>query len=421
MNRTPEPPLRRLAERDLEAALADTRVAVVLGARQVGKSTLVEQIARSRQEMGVHTLDDQATRSRALADPTGFVADLTTPAAIDEVQRAPDILLAIKQRVDRDQSPGQFILTGSANVLTAPTISDALTGRAAYILLHPFTQGELKGHRESFIEMLFEGHFPALHDQALGRGAYASLIAAGGYPEALKRTGSRRTLFFDGYLKTLMQRDLRSLAALSDGANVQRLLAALAAVSTSEVNFQSLGRDLGLAGNTLRTYANLLETLFLIRRVPPWSGNMFARAIKAPKAYISDPGLLCHLVRADETRIKTDLDLGGMLFETFAACELMRQADYAIEPVEVYHYRDRDQRQVDLLFERRDGAVIAVEIKAAASIKQSDGRGLAYLRDKLGDRFRAGALLYTGAATLRLGDRLAAVPLTGLWTDDASG
>jgi uncharacterized protein len=399
----------------VDEALADTRVVVVLGARQVGKSTLVQRIAREGAGMPVLTFDDQATRAAAQQDPTGFVADLSVPTVIDEVQRVPDVLLAIKQRVDDDPRPGQFLLTGSANILTAPRIADALTGRAEYLRLHPFSQGERRGQQESFIRLLFDGSFPHLSGESTGRKAYAPIVAAGGYPEAVRRQPHRRVRFFESYLDTIMKRDLRSISALSDSANVRRLLQAVASVSAGELNFEALSRRLGLANNTLRSYADLLETLFLIKRLPPWSGNLFARAIRAPKAYIADTGLLTHLVGGDERRVEKDLNLGGMLFETFAAMELMRQADWQRDPVAVYHYRDRDRREVDVVLERRDGRIVGVEVKAAASVTASDLRGLRYLRDRLGDRFAAGAVIYTGPNTVPFGDRLAAVPLSGLW------
>lgn len=408
--------LERHARARVEEALGDTRVVVVLGARQVGKSTLVQKIADERGAMPVLTFDDQATRAAAGQDPTGFVADLPTPIVIDEVQRVPDVLLAIKQRVDDDPRPGQFLLTGSANILTAPKIADALTGRAEYVRLHPFSQGELRGRLESFIPTLFDGSFPQLNSAPIGRKAYAAIVAAGGYPEAVRRQAHRRVRFFDSYLDTIMQRDLRSIAAVADSANVRRLLQALASISASEINFERLSRSLGLANNTLRSHADLLETLFIIRRLPPWSGNLFSRAIKAPKAYIADAGLLTYLVGGDERRIEKDPDIGGSVFETFAAMELIRQADWEDDPVNLYHYRDRDQREVDSVIERRDGSVIAVEVKAAASVSGSDLRGLRYLRDKLGERFIGGAVLYTGPNTVPFGDRLAAVPLCGLWT-----
>lgn len=408
--------VERRARVRVEEALDDTRVVVVLGARQVGKSTLVQSVAGGRDGMAVLTFDDQATRRAAQADPTGFVADLETPVVIDEVQRAPDALLAIKQRVDEDPRPGQFLLTGSANILTAPRIADALTGRAEYVRLHPFSQGELRRQRETLLPTLFDGAFPQLNGEPSGRKTYAPILAAGGYPEAVRRQARRRVRFFESYLDTIMQRDLRSIATLADGANARRLLHALAAISASEINFEALSRDLGLANNTLRSYADLLETLFLITRLPPWSGNLFARAIKAPKSYISDSGLLTHLLGADERRIQHDLDLGGAFFETFAAMELVRQADWQDDPLTVYHYRDRDRREVDLVIERRDGTIIGIEVTAAASVNAADLRGLRYLRDRLGERFVAGALLYTGPNTIPYGERLAAVPLAALWT-----
>lgn len=417
MNNADKNKIERHARARVEAALGDTRVAVVLGARQVGKSTLVQQIADARGGMAMRTFDDQATREIARDDPTGFIAGLSTPAVVDEVQRVPDVLLAIKQRVDADQTPGQFLLTGSANILTAPRIADALTGRAEYIRLHPFTQGELRGRHETFIDGLFNESFPQLSNCPIGRPPYASVIATGGYPEATARTSGRRMRFFESYLESSMERDLRGIASLSDGANARRLLNAIAAVSASELNFQSLSRDLGLANNTLRAYAELLETLFLIKRIPPWSNNLFSRAIKSPKAYVADSGLLAHLIGADERRVASDLAIGGSLFETFAVIEILRQSSALDDPVRLYHYRDRDQREVDLIIERFDGSVVAVEIKAAASVHARDFSGIKYLRDKLGSRFVAGALLYTGSDTLPVSDRIAAVPLRGLWSE----
>jgi uncharacterized protein len=407
---------RHLRPRVLEA-LDDTRVAVVLGARQVGKSTLVEQIATEDRPAGMLTLDDQATRDAASADPTGFVAGLTTPVVIDEVQRAPDLLLAIKTRVDRDQAPGQFLLTGSANILTAPRIADALTGRAEYLRLSPFSQGELHGRAESFIPLLFDGRWPQVTSRDVGRAAYAATIAAGGYPAVQGRADARRARFFDSYIDTIIQRDLNTIAQVHDQANIRNLLFAIGSTSASLMNFDGLARSLGLSANTLRAHAELLDTLFLIARVNAWSSNLLSRAVKAPKAYVADSGLLCHLVGADADRIAADGAVAGMAFETFVAMELRRQIAWHENAPRQFHYRDRDGREVDIVLERRDGSVVGVEVKAAASASSADFRGMRHLRDKLGDRFKAGVLLYTGPSTVPFGDRLAAIPLCGLWVD----
>ena len=405
---------RRLRPLVLEA-LDDTRVVVVLGARQVGKSTLVEGIADTDHPSTVLTLDDQATRDAATSDPTGFIAGLTPPVVIDEVQRAPDLLLAIKARVDRHQAPGQFLLTGSANILTAPRIADALTGRAEYLRLSPFSQGELEGHTEAFIPTLFQGRWPQLSTDDVGRQAFAERVAAGGYPAALGRSSSRRERFFASYIDTIIDRDLRTIADVHDQANVRNLLSALAATSASLMNAESLARDLGLASNTVRAHTALLDTLFLTQRTPAWSSNLLSRVVKTPKTYIADSGLLCHLIGADADRLAADGAVAGPVFETFAATEIARQITWQNNAPRQFHYRDRDGREVNIVLERRDGSVVAIEIKTAASAAASDFRGLRHLRDRLGERFKAGVLLYTGPSTVPFGDRLAAIPLGGLW------
>ncbi len=407
---------RHLRPRVLEA-LDDTRVVVVLGARQVGKSTLVEHVAARDRPATILTLDDQATREAAAADPTGFVAGLSTPVVIDEVQRVPDLLLALKVRVDRDAAPGQFLLTGSANILTAPRIADALTGRAEYLRLSPFSQGELRGVAEEFVPRLFDGRWPQVSTSSVGRAAYGSIVATGGYPAVRHRTDARRARFFDSYVDTIIQRDLSTIAQVHDRANVRNLLSAIASTSASLLNLDSLARDLALAPNTVRSHIALLDTLFLTARLEAWSTNLLSRVVKTPKAYITDSGLLCHLIGADADRLAQDGAIAGMAFETFAAMELRRQVTWQENAPRLFHYRDRDGREVDVVLERRDGSVVAVEVKTAASASPADFRGLRHLRDKLGERFKAGVLLYTGESTVPFGERLAAVPLSGLWAD----
>ena len=397
-------------------ALADTRVVVILGARQVGKSTLVAQIAAGDPRRSVITLDDEARRRGALEDPTGFVADLRTPVAIDEVQRAPGLLLAIKQSVDADRRPGRYLLTGSANILTAPTIADALTGRAEYLRLWPFSQAELHGEPPSLIDALFAGEPPRIEDAEGGRRAHAEMLVAGGFPEARRRAPARRAAFFDSYLATVLERDLRSIARVHDRANVGRLLLAIAAGTGTPLNLTGLSRDLGIAANTVRAHVDLLETLFLVTRLPAWHANLRSRLIKAPKAHIIDSGLLAHLLGAGAERAREDGWTAGALTETFAVMEVMRQASAHPDPPRMFHMRDRAGREVDLVLERRDGGIVGIEVKAAATAARHDFGGLRVLRDHLGSHFAFGALLYTGRATVPFGDRLAALPLQGLWS-----
>ena len=414
------PPTRliaRHAQHAVETALADTRVVVVLGARQVGKSTLLEQVASAEGNgRKVLTLDDQAIRSAATIDPAGFIATLATPVAIDEIQRVPELMTEIKLRVDRDKTPGQFAISGSANLLEMKQVKDSLAGRAEYLRLHPFSQGELLGRRESFIAGLASGRFPAVANAPIGREAYAEILARGGYPEVQRRAPNRRARFFESYVEGILERDLVTLGDVADRAVVSRLLQALGATSAAELNIERLSSSLGTPATTVRRHIQLLEMLFLIRRVPAWSNNLLARSIKRPKVHVADTGLLAYLVGADERRIKTDLELGGMFYESFVAMELQRQISWLDDRPALFHFRDRDQREVDIVIEHRDGSVSAVEVKSAATVHQRDFRGLNHLKDKLGAKFKAGALIYTGASTVSFGDRLAAVPLAGLWS-----
>lgn len=414
---TSAPLIARHAEAAVNLALTDTRVVIVLGARQVGKSTLLEWVAAGEGgRRQLVTLDDQAVRSAATLDPAGFVATLETPVAIDEIQRVPELMTEIKLRVDRDHTPGQFVLTGSANLLEMKQIKDSLAGRAEYLRLYPFSRGELLGHREVFVPSLAKGEFPRVVDAPVGRTAYAEMLATGGYPEAQGRAPSRRHRFFESYVEGVLERDLATLGDVADRAAVGRLLQAIGATSGSELNIDRLSASLSTPATTVRRHIDLLETLFLIRRVPAWSNNLLARTIKRPKVHITDTGLLASLVGADERRIETDLNLGGMFYETFVAMELDRQISWLDDRPQLFHFRDRDQREVDIVLEHRDGSVSAIEVKASATVRLGDLRGLIHLRDKLGDRFKAGVLLYTGASTVPFGERLAAVPICGLWT-----
>jgi uncharacterized protein len=416
------PPARRLIARHaqgaVQEALADTRVVVLLGARQVGKSTLLEQVAGAEgTRRDILTLDDQAVRLAARDDPAGFVAGLKIPIAIDEVQRVPELMTEIKLRVDRDKTPGQFVITGSANLLEMKQVKESLAGRAEYLRLHPFSQGELRGHRESFVPRLAGGTFPTVTNAPVGRQAYAEILARGGYPETQGRTSNRRARFFESYIEGIMDRDLATLGDVADRAVVARLLRATGATSAAELNIERLSSSMGAPATTLRRHLELLETLFLIRRVPAWSSNLLSRTIKRPKVHITDTGLLAYLVGADEHRITADLDLGGKFYESFVTMELHRQISWLDDRPELFHFRDRDQREVDIVIEHRDGSISAIEVKSAATVHNRDFRGLAHLRDKLGSAFKAGALLYTGANSVPFGDRLAAVPISGLWAE----
>jgi len=396
-------------------ALAESRAVALLGARQVGKSTLVADIAANEHPARMISLDDEPTLNAARADPASFVASITSPAMIDEVQRAPSLLLAIKRRLDNDQTRGQFLLTGSANILTLPTVADALPGRVRYVNLSPLSQGELRGTRETFIDALFDSRPPHISGATIGRAAAASMIATGGYPESQGLSARGRSGFFSGYLASIIGRDLQDVANVRNVENIEQLLYVIAARSGGLASYHGMAADLGIDTNTAGAHTKILEDLFLVAKLKSWHVNLGSRQIKSPKLYILDSGLLAYLVGANERRITEDGPVAGAMLESFVAMELRRQADWTSEPVSLYHYRDKQQREVDVVIERHSGEVVGIEVKTTATPRSADFAGLRHLRDKLGAQFKAGVLICTAADTLPFGERLAAVPLSGLW------
>jgi predicted AAA+ superfamily ATPase len=407
--------LSRHARPDLTRALAESRAVALIGARQVGKSTLARDLAANEFPAQYISLDDEVAVNTARADPRGFVAKIEGPTVIDEVQRAPGLLLAIKERLDLNQARGQFLLTGSANILTLPTIADALPGRVEYVRLWPLSQGELHAVHERFIDGLLGGRFPNVSGARVGRTALAGLLAAGGYPEMQSRSPRGRVGFFSSYIASIIDRDLPDVANVHNAQNVERLLYVVAARSAALASFQGMGKELEVDANTVRTHVKILEDLFLVRRLEPWHTNLGSRKVKTAKLYVVDSGLLTFLIGAGEQQIIDDGAVAGMLLESFVAMELLRQSDWLQEPVRLYHYRDKQQREVDVVIERYSGEIAGVEVKASATVKDRDFAGLRYLREKLGARFKGGVVLYAGSDTLPFGERLAAVPLQGLW------
>ncbi len=408
---------RHVMPRVLES-LADTRVTVVQGARQVGKTTLVSQVVGQLGGLLV-TLDDELSREAARADPAGFL--LQQPdglLAIDEVQRVPTLILALKLAVDRDPRPGRYLLTGSADLLRLPAMQDSLAGRAENIDLYGFSQGELEGVREQFVDRILSGETFEGHRSPLARVDYLQRACAGGYPEALARPpGRRRAAWFDSYLQRIVQRDAHDISGLQRLGELPLLLRLIAARNASELNLADLAGDAGIPVRTLAPYIELLETLFLVHRLPAWSTNLSQRVISRPKVALQDTGLAARLVNASGTSASPGVNpqVAGPLLEGFVAVEIWRQLGWSEHTVRMFHYRDRQGAEVDLVLESDDGRVAAVEVKASSTVAARDFRWLAQLRDRLGARFAAGVILHAGSTTAPFGPRLAAAPLDVLW------
>jgi len=404
--------IRRHIVSELQSALADTPVVMLTGPRQSGKSTLVQALARERTGAIYRTLDDALTLVAARDDPVGFVAEGGSPSVIDEVQRAPELLLEIKASVDRDRRPGRFVVTGSADVLSLPKVADSLAGRMEVLRLWPLSQGEIEGSRERFLDALLAGDPASLARDApaLSKDELLGKVARGGFPEALGRTGTRRERWFESYLDTVLHREVRDLSSITGLAELHRLMLLLAARGTGLVNVAGIGRDLGVPQTTLKRQLALLEATFLIRLVPAWYRNVGQRLVKAPKLALVDAGLMSHLLGSARGQHV------GPLVESFVLMELLKQASFSDARPRLHHYRTAAGVEVDALLEVRGGRVAGVEVKAAATVKPADLRGLRTLAERLGDDFVAGVVLHTGPDSARLGERIWALPLGALWS-----
>ena len=405
---------------------------VLHGARQSGKTTLARSVAAERGGTYL-TLDDEQALDAALADPHTFIRSYRFPLVVDEIQIAGQRLVrAIKMAVDTDNVPGRFLVTGSTNFLTVPTISESLAGRAAFLRLWPLSRAEIAGTQPDVgdasapdvLGRWFDGRFGGSAVSRTSRDDYLAMICAGGYPEAIRSQGPARARWFDDYAETVVSRDIVALGDIRRAALLSRLLRLAAANTAGEVNLADWSRRLGADRATLESYLGWLRTVFLIHELPPWTRNRGARVVRRPKMHLTDSGLAAALIGVDAEALRVPTATAtGRLLETFVVGEIARQAGAAGPRVTLHHYRDNARREVDLVIERADGAVVAVEVKATASPRATDLRHLAALRDHLDatepGAFRAGILLHTAGGASTIGDRLHSAPIDVLWQTPA--
>lgn len=404
----------RKAEALVIEALEDTRVVTLNGARQAGKSTLARFAAEARPNSTVWLLDDPATLRAAQDDPAGFV-EHDGLMLIDEVQLAPELFRSIKVEVDTDPRPGRFLLTGSAQVLALRDLPDALPGRMEIIELWPFSQGEIDRCPDAFVDAAF-ALGPALsRTSSLRKRDYLDRVVRGGFPEAVRRSLRRRAAFFDSYLTILIERDVKEITAIERRGDLRRLLALLAGRSGNLLVPAILAAESGIPRTTLNRYLELLTAVFLIKQIPAWSAGQTRRAIGTPKLAFTDTGIACHLIGQDAGRLAEPDGAAGPMIETFVMMELARQLTWSTERAGLHHYRTKDRVEVDAVLETPDGRIIAIEVKAGATVRTEDLAGLRHLAQRLGSRFVAGYVLYTGQQTLPFGDRLRAIPIDALW------
>lgn len=408
----------RHVQRKVDIALQDTRVVLVVGPRQAGKTTLARLYASS--ERPYLTLDDAATLAAARSDPTGFVRGLKQ-AVIDEVQRAPGLLLAIKESVDKDPTPGRFLLTGSTNLMAMPLVADSLAGRLEVITLLPFAQAELEDTPGDLLDRLFDGKgLPAVVNPVVGD-ALMQRVLKGGYPEALRRSNaSRRQAWLEDYVALILDRDVRDIANIDQLDRMPRLLDVLGAHAGQLVNHSSYGAALGLTVPTAQKYVGILERLFLLRLVPPWSHNAVSRLTKTPKLHFLDTGLLAALRDATASQLEKDRTSYGPLLENFVVSEVIKLTTWSDKRLRISHFRTKEQDEVDLVLEDRRGRVIGIEVKASATVRPQDLRGLRQLQAAVGDKFVQGLVLHDHDRITPFDQKLHAAPVSLLWQSLAS-
>jgi predicted AAA+ superfamily ATPase len=405
---------RKVASKVTEA-LEDTRVVLISGPRQAGKTTLARQFASDNRPY--LSLDDIGTLSAARNDPIGFVRGLDR-AIIDEIQRAPELMLALKESVDKDTRPGRFLITGSANLATVPAIADSLAGRMAVISLLPLAQAEISGAPGKFLQRAFsDGPLVLEGGRHENTRDLIAIVLQGGYPEVLRRKSqSRQRAWLDDYVSLILDRDVRDIASIDQLDRLPKLLSVLAEHAGQLTNNASFGSALAISSVTAQKYVGILERLYLLKLLAPWSTNSLSRLVKSPKIHFVDSGLLAAMRDDDEERLRRDRGRFGPLLESFVISEISKIAAWTDLRLSFSHYRTKDQDEVDLVIEDRRGRIVGIEVKASATVRPSDIKGLRQLKAATGDRFLRGLVLHDHDRITPFEDNIAAAPLSLLWT-----
>ena len=410
--------LRNITPKIVEA-LADTPVVMINGSRQTGKSTLAKSLISNKHLGRYITLDDATSLAAAKHDPAGFISGLGESTVIDEIQRAPELFLAIKADVDLNRTPGRYLLTGSANVFLLPRLSESLAGRMEIFTLWPLSQGEFSGVRERFVDAVFSEHPPPV--VTIPAGLEITVIERalkGGYPEAAARgSEARRRAWFGLYITTILQRDVRDIANIDGLTAMPRLLSMLATRSPSLLNYAELSRTTGIPQSTLKRYMALFETIFLLDHLPAWYSNLGKRLVKTSKLVMNDTGLLATLLAVDAARLENS-PLCGALVENFVIMELKKQISWSDTKPAMLHYRTQSGQEVDVVLEDTSGRLVGIEIKSAKSVGGQDFCGLQSLAEASGNRFVRGIVLYGGNQTISFGTNLLALPIDMLWNSE---
>jgi len=404
----------RWQKKTIKQLMSERRVLLLSGPRQSGKTTLARELESDQTEY--RTLDDSTLREAAENDPQGFIKRSTNTMIIDEVQLTPSLLPAIKKAVDEDTRPGQYLLTGSANIQSLPTVRESLAGRIAKIRLRPLAQGEVKKIAPRFIESAFKQSFSRSYTH-YDRDALLEMAFRGGFPEPMILQDRGRRRWHTDYISAILERDLKEITKIHRKNAMRELVNILAAWSAKFMDLSAIGSGLSIKRPTIESYINALETLYLVERIYPWTKTDYARVGKQSRLFMVDSGLMTTLLRWKVDQVRFDSDRSGKLMETFAFNEIMAQVEAGDGLYELFHYRDREKREIDFLIEREDNALLGIEIKAGSAIGKNDFKHMKWFQNNLvKNQTFIGLILYTGEFPASFGDNLWAVPFGLLWS-----
>lgn len=394
-------------------------IVLLRGARQTGKTTLTKQIS-SEKGYNYLTFDNLTLLIAAKQDPIGFISRLEKPVILDEIQRVPELFLPIKSDVDENNKPGRYILTGSADPLLIPKLGDSLAGRMRLLNLWPLSQGEILGKKETFLDKAF-GKTPFSTGKVINcsKEELVSLTVKGGYPRPFLMDLEKQSReWFNDYISLVLQKDILDLSRIENITRIPQLLTLLASRTGGLSNTEELARSLKLSAMTLHRYTDLLKTLFLVYFLPAWSGNLGKRLVKSPKIYLNDTALQLFLLNVDHERLNKDAYLIGNVIENFVVLELLKQISWNDLNIQMFHYRDYVQGEIDIVLEGPGGDLVAIEIKSSETIAKDDFKHLKMFQESVKEKFLHGFVLYAGNMSVSFGEKLTALPITSLWKDE---
>lgn len=393
---------RQVKERLLEL-LNEFRIVYLTGPRQSGKSTLVREVAATL-GMGYYTLDDSALAASAESDPQGMLASLPKPLVLDEFQTVPSLISAIKMASDlANGQKGIFLLTGSSDVFRSAHIQEALPGHMARLELYPLSHSERQEESLNVIDWLFTGTFEYSMLKPLDRKELGKLLMEGGYPEVITKSPRSRSIWFNSYIEGRLLKDFAAMHQVKGDyyTKLSALIRNLAGMTGNLIKYANVANDLTLDDKTVKRYIEILELMFIVRRLHPYVRNSSKRAVVGmPKLHFIDTGLACHLLGLKHADTLHLSQFFGGLVENFVYCELLKHSTWAEEEVNFYHFRDTSRHELDLVMERSDGSVIGIEIKASMSVKNEDFSGLTVFAEYAKEKFFHGVLFYSGDKVL---------------------